>query len=63
MLQSLAIQFVLTPDQKLMTGPRTAWTKRRLEIVMNHEKDKLSVDEEGGRVPDASFTYFQEIYI
>jgi hypothetical protein len=35
-----------------MTGPLTALTKRRLEIVINYEHDKLCVDEEGGRVPD-----------
>jgi hypothetical protein len=40
LLQSLAMQFVLTPDEKLMTAPWTAWTKRRLEILMKHDEEK-----------------------
>jgi len=41
LLQSLAMQFVLTPDVRLMTGPWAAWTKGRLETLMKHENDKI----------------------
>lgn len=40
LLQSLATQFVLTADEKLMTGAWKAWTKRRLEILMKHDKER-----------------------
>lgn len=40
LLQSLAMQFVLTADEKLMTGSWKNWTKRRLDILMEHESSK-----------------------
>lgn len=62
LLQSLAMQFVLTADEKLMTGSWKNWTKRRLDILLEHdssstndlldganvqeEEDGLSLDEE-----------------
>ena len=40
-LQSLALQFVLSPDQRLMTAPWTAWTRGRLETLMKHQENKI----------------------
>lgn len=40
LLQSLATQFVLTADEKLMTGAWKAWTRRRLEILMKHDNER-----------------------
>ena len=37
LLQSLAMQFVLSADEKLMTGSWTAWTKARLGFLMEHD--------------------------
>jgi hypothetical protein len=45
LLQSLAMQFVLTTDQKLMTGSLSAFTVQRLEILMQHDKHEAA--EEG----------------
>ena len=41
LLESLAMQFVLTPDVRFMTGPWRAWTKGRLETLLRHEEDRL----------------------
>ena len=43
LLQSLAMQFVLTADEKLMTGSWKNWTKRRLDILTEHESSKSSL--------------------
>ncbi len=57
LLQSLAMQFVLTADEKLMTGAWNSWTRARLGIVMSHDyqnsiKDAgiREGDEEGGGI-------------
>lgn len=43
LLQSLAMQFVLTADEKLMSGSWKNWTKRRLDILIEHESSKSSL--------------------
>eukprot|EP00816_Leptocylindrus_hargravesii_P000497 CAMPEP_0196828028 /NCGR_PEP_ID=MMETSP1362-20130617/94467_1 /TAXON_ID=163516 /ORGANISM="Leptocylindrus danicus, Strain CCMP1856" /LENGTH=118 /DNA_ID=CAMNT_0042208689 /DNA_START=376 /DNA_END=732 /DNA_ORIENTATION=- len=47
LLQSLAMQFVLTCDEKLMMSAWKSWTKKRLAILMRHDRDKLVKEEEG----------------
>ena len=47
LLESLAMQFVLTADEKLMMSAWKGWTTRRLEHLMNkeHTIDDMVFDE------------------
>ena len=50
-LQSLAMQFILSPDEKLITGALKAWTKGRMAKIVAHETNLAA---EGGKDEVAS---------
>ena len=52
LLQSLAMQFVLTADEKLMTGSWKNWTKRRLDILQEHESSSTNGFLDGANVQE-----------
>ena len=41
------MHFVLSPDQRLMTGTWAAFTKNKLDVLKDHETDSLKYEAEG----------------